>query len=124
MSSFQDFQIKFHQHHVFRSLQWLRGPHKNVNVELETIKLNIQSTMSSHQDNLPSYDNKKETFIFFKSFSKCLTNIKKSAEDKRFHQPLIVVGGLIIFQRFTGKALVLISFDFLVLFTDLLINLK
>lgn len=60
--------------------------------------------MSSHQDNnLPSYDNKKETFIFFKSFSKCLNNIKKSAEDKRFHQPLIIVGGLIIFQRFTGK---------------------
>lgn len=87
-----------------RSLQWLRGPHKNVNIELETIKLNIQSTMSSHQDNnLPSYDNKKETFIFFKSFSKCLKNIKKSAEDKRFHKPLFIVGGLIIFQRFTGK---------------------
>ncbi|KAL5281186.1 hypothetical protein ACFFRR_004917 [Megaselia abdita] len=96
--------LKGRMEDAFRSLQWLRGPHKNVNIELETIKLNIQSTMSSHQDNnLPSYDNKKETFIFFKSFSKCLKNIKKSAEDKRFHKPLIIVGGLIIFQRFTGS---------------------
>lgn len=95
---------------LYRSLQWLRGPHKNVNIELETIKLNIQSTISSQQDNnnLPSYDNKKERFIFFKSFSKCLTNIKKSAQDKRFHKPLIIVGGLIIFQRFTGLYFVVI----------------
>ncbi|EAA15072.4 AGAP009274-PA [Anopheles gambiae str. PEST] len=67
------------------SLQWLRGPHKNVELELDTIRSNVRTTRMN-----------------------LLNRLSSSAPATANVKPILITCGLMIFQRFTGAS----SFNF------------
>lgn len=89
-----------------RSLQWLRGPEKNVELELDTIKSNIRSTRrlninGSLNNNLTDSVNRNSTMNRY-AFKTILNNIKSVLKNARLIRPVLITCGLMIFQRFTG----------------------
>ncbi|XP_058816158.1 facilitated trehalose transporter Tret1-2 homolog, partial [Topomyia yanbarensis] len=109
-----------------RSLQWLRGPHKNVEIELDTIRSNVRTSrmnllnrMSSlpatttstgqplpthHQQSAPSYlpGFVRSWQLPRVSFDAVATNVKAVMRNARLVKPVSITCGLMIFQRFTG----------------------
>lgn len=82
-----------------RSLQWLRGPNKNVELELETIRANIHSTML-RSNPFPAITTNK--VLTTSSFQTVYSNIKSVLKNARIIKPVSITCGLMVFQRFTG----------------------
>lgn len=83
-----------------RSLQWLRGPNKNVELELETIRSNIQSTQT-RTNIFPTIT--LGNLMTMTSVQAIYTKIKSILKNVRIVKPLSITCGLMVFQRFTGK---------------------
>lgn len=86
------------------SLQWLRGPNKNVELELDTIRSNIRTSRfnKDNNSNLSSSVNHSGMSMKY-SFKTILGNIKSVLKNARLVRPVLITCGLMIFQRFTGK---------------------
>lgn len=91
---------------VDRSLQWLRGPNKNVELELETIRSNIQST-KTRTNIFPTIT--LGNLMTMTSVRAIYTKVKSILKNVRIIKPLSITCGLMVFQRFTG---IHIQFDF------------
>ena len=89
---------------IFRSLQWLRGPHKNVDVELDTIRSNIRTSRLNIDNNINSnLSSISHNGLPMKySFKTIVTNVKSVLRNARLIKPVMITCGLMIFQRFTG----------------------
>lgn len=100
-------QTRFSFHVISRSLQWLRGSNKNVELELDTIRSNIRTSrinMDQHtymSSNLSSLSRNGLPMKY--SFDSIVTNVKKTLKNVRLVKPVLITCGLMIFQRFTGK---------------------
>lgn len=92
--------LKGRDDEAYRSLQWLRGPNKNVEVELETIRSNIRS---SKIITLPVANLTTSNFMSRWSLRSIYSNIKSILKNVRLIKPVLITCGLMIFQRFTGK---------------------
>lgn len=84
---------------VDRSLQWLRGPNKNVELELETIRSNIQST-KTRTNIFPTIT--LGNLMTMTSVRAIYTKVKSILKNVRIIKPLSITCGLMVFQRFTG----------------------
>lgn len=82
-----------------RSLQWLRGPNKNVELELETIRSNIQST-KTRTNIFPTIT--LGNLMTMTSVQAIYTKVKSILKNVRIVKPLSITCGLMVFQRFTG----------------------
>lgn len=91
-----------------RSLQWLRGPNKNVELELETIRSNIQSTQT-RTNIFPTIT--LGNLMTLTSVQAIYTKIKSVLKNVRIVKPLSITCGLMVFQRFTGTKHVLFEFS-------------
>ncbi|XP_049547725.1 uncharacterized protein LOC125959039 [Anopheles darlingi] len=120
-----------------RSLQWLRGPHKNVELELDTIRSNVRTsrmnllnrmtpssvaTSSNGVTNgMPNGDTAQQLpfaeqrgrrglrdYLELVSFEALVVNVKSVLRNVRLVKPILITCGLMIFQRFTGAS----SFNF------------
>jgi hypothetical protein len=87
-----------------RSLQWLRGPNKNVEAELETIRSNIRTAraISVHTADTIKVPVKVNNARHF-SFNAIYSNIKSVLRNMRLIKPILITCGLMVFQRFTGN---------------------
>jgi hypothetical protein len=88
-----------------RSLQWLRGPNKNVEAELETIRSNIRTAraMSAHTSDTATKVPVKVNHARHFSFNAIYSNIKSVLRNMRLIKPILITCGLMVFQRFTGN---------------------
>lgn len=87
-----------------RSLQWLRGTNKNVELELDTIRSNIRTSrfnMDNMNSNLSSISHNGLPMKY--SFKSIVTNVKSVLKNTRLVKPVLITCGLMIFQRFTGE---------------------
>lgn len=87
-----------------RSLQWLRGTNKNVELELDTIRSNIRTSrfnMDNMNSNLSSISHNGLPMKY--SFKSIVTNVKSVLKNARLVKPVLITCGLMIFQRFTGE---------------------
>uniref|UniRef100_A0A182PCF2 Major facilitator superfamily (MFS) profile domain-containing protein n=1 Tax=Anopheles epiroticus TaxID=199890 RepID=A0A182PCF2_9DIPT len=114
-----------------RSLQWLRGPHKNVELELDTIRSNVRTTrmnlLNRISSSAPAANGAVGTgvsidgaapigeqrrglrhYIEMISFEAIVSNVKSVLRNARLVKPILITCGLMIFQRFTGAS----SFNF------------
>ncbi|XP_053677720.1 facilitated trehalose transporter Tret1-1-like [Anopheles nili] len=115
-----------------RSLQWLRGPHKNVELELDTIRSNVRTTRmnllnrigssttgngavgtgtgTTTDQSVPIGDHRRglRYYIEMISFEAIVSNVKSVLRNARLVKPILITCGLMIFQRFTGAS----SFNF------------
>ncbi|XP_052893739.1 uncharacterized protein LOC128301347 [Anopheles moucheti] len=116
-----------------RSLQWLRGPHKNVELELDTIRSNVRTTrmnllnrISTSTANgtvgtgvtvdgatgqaIPIGTHRRGLRYYLEmiSFEAIASNVKSGLRNARLVKPILITCGLMIFQRFTGAS----SFNF------------
>lgn len=98
------FHSLFHFHNCFkRSLQWLRGPHKNVEVELDTIRSNIRTSRLNMDNKSSSNFATSITQNGLPSFKSIVTSVKAVLRNTRLIKPIMITCGLMIFQRFTGN---------------------
>lgn len=94
--------LKGREQEAYRSLQWLRGPHSNVELELETIKANVRATrlnagrFSSTTVTVQNCMSKSSVDVLF-------ANVKAVLRNARLVRPILITCGLMVFQRFTGK---------------------
>lgn len=108
--------LKGHDDEAYRSLQWLRGPNKNVELELETIRSNIRtSKLFTNNNQLTSLGGRFQTITsngFMNRTSICgvYSNIKSVLRNVRLVKPVLITCGLMVFQRFTGNYLFIILF--------------
>ncbi|CAO1373227.1 unnamed protein product [Diamesa hyperborea] len=95
--------LKGRDEDAYRSLQWLRGPNKNVELELDTIRSNIRTSRfnKDNNSNLSSSVNHSGMSMKY-SFKTILANIKSVLKNTRLVRPVLITCGLMIFQRFTG----------------------
>jgi facilitated trehalose transporter len=89
-----------------RSLQWLRGSNKNVELELDTIRSNIRTSRFNMDNNMNSnLSSLSHNGLPMKySFKSIVTNVKSVLKNVRLVRPVLITCGLMIFQRFTGKS--------------------
>lgn len=91
---------------VSRSLQWLRGANKNVELELDTIRSNIRASRfkmdNNMNGNLSSLSHNGLPMKY--SFKSIVKNVKSVLKNTRLVKPILVTCGLMIFQRFTGES--------------------
>ncbi|KAL7044995.1 hypothetical protein ACKWTF_002128 [Chironomus riparius] len=97
--------LKGRDEDAYRSLQWLRGPHKNVDVELDTIRSNIRTSRLNIDNNINSnLSSTSHNGLPMKySFKTIVTNVKSVLRNTRLIRPVMITCSLMIFQRFTGK---------------------
>lgn len=90
---------------VGRSLQWLRGSNKNVELELDTIRSNIRTSRFNMDNNINSnLSSISHNGLPMKySFKSIVTNVKSVLKNARLVKPVLITCGLMIFQRFTGE---------------------
>lgn len=88
-------------HTRLRSLQWLRGPNKNVELELDTIRSNIQAAKLNERLMAASITTDK-SLLNRDTFNTIYTNIKSVLKNARLVKPVMITCGLMVFQRFTG----------------------
>lgn len=90
---------------VGRSLQWLRGSNKNVELELDTIRSNIRTSRFNMDNNMNSnLSSISHNGLPMKySFKSIVTNVKSVLRNARLVKPILITCGLMIFQRFTGE---------------------
>lgn len=97
--------LKFVSIYLCRSLQWLRGSGKNVELELETIRNNIRTSRfnmeNNMHNNLSSISHNGLPMKY--SFKSIVKNVKSVLKNKRLVTPVLITCGLMIFQRFTGN---------------------
>jgi facilitated trehalose transporter len=88
-----------------RSLQWLRGSDKNVELELDTIRSNIRTSRFNMDNNMNSnLSSLSHNGLPMKhSFKSIVTNVKSVLKNVRLVKPVLITCGLMIFQRFTGE---------------------
>ncbi|XP_049282489.1 uncharacterized protein LOC125763387 isoform X1 [Anopheles funestus] len=115
-----------------RSLQWLRGPHKNVELELDTIRSNVRTTRMNLLNRISTSNGTVGTggvtvdgatgqsipignhrrglryYLEMISFEAIVSNVKSVLRNARLVKPILITCGLMIFQRFTGAS----SFNF------------
>ncbi|XP_031618779.1 facilitated trehalose transporter Tret1-like [Contarinia nasturtii] len=84
---------------AYRSLQWLHGPNKNIELELETIRSNIRAA-KPRQNPFPTLPVGK--ILSKSSMQTIYTNIKSVLKNVRIIKPIGITCGLMVFQRFTG----------------------
>lgn len=108
--SYSDSSINLLKFFVFRSLQWLRGPHKNVDVELDTIRSNIRTSRLNIDNNINSnLSSISHNGLPMKySFKTIVSNVKSVLRNARLIKPVMITCGLMVFQRFTGKLILII----------------
>lgn len=96
---------RFSFHVICRSLQWLRGSNKNVELELDTIRSNIRTSRINMDNNMNSnLSSLSRNGLPMKySFDSIVTNVKKTLKNVRLVKPVLITCGLMIFQRFTGE---------------------
>ncbi|KAL7044994.1 hypothetical protein ACKWTF_002128 [Chironomus riparius] len=96
--------LKGRDEDAYRSLQWLRGPHKNVDVELDTIRSNIRTSRLNIDNNINSnLSSTSHNGLPMKySFKTIVTNVKSVLRNTRLIRPVMITCSLMIFQRFTG----------------------
>lgn len=98
--------LKGRDDEAYRSLQWLRGPQKNVELELETIRSNIRSSkLSAFRLPMTSSTTTSLTtngFMTRASLQAIYANIKSVLKNARLVKPVMITCGLMVFQRFTG----------------------
>lgn len=96
---------KFRTCFRYRSLQWLRGSGKNVELELETIRGNIRTSRFNMDNNMNSnLSSISHNGLPMKySFKSIVTNVKSVLKNARLIKPIGITCGLMIFQRFTGE---------------------
>jgi facilitated trehalose transporter len=82
-----------------RSLQWLRGPYRDVEIEIETIRSHIRS-LKLKASTFPTVT--AENILTMKSMQIILSHVKSKSQDFRLVRPLLITCGLMAFQRFTG----------------------
>lgn len=115
--------LKGRDDEAYRSLQWLRGPNKNVELELDTIRSNIRTsrlitpTRTSGQSTFGRITTTCTTssFLTRTSLRSVYTNIKSVLKNVRLIKPVMITCGLMIFQRFTGLSLKFIIPNFYLL---------
>lgn len=83
-----------------RSLQWLRGMNKNIELELETIRSNIRIARP-RQTPFPTLTTTGH-LLSKTSMQTIYTNIKSVLKNVRIIKPVSITCGLMVFQRFTG----------------------
>lgn len=83
-----------------RSLQWLRGPNKNIELELETIRSNIRIA-KPRQSPFPALAT--GSFLSKASLQNIYADIKSVLKNVRIIKPISITCGLMVFSRFTGK---------------------
>lgn len=81
-------------------MQWLRGPNRNVELELETIRSNI-GTKNLRTNPFPELAT--GNLLTKASVQTVCTNIKSVLKNVRIIKPVSITCGLMFFQRFTGK---------------------
>lgn len=92
-----------------RSLQWLRGTNKNVEVELETIRSNIRASKFNLANSSNINGGNLSTTLSHnalpikQSFKSIVANVKAVLRNARLVRPILITCGLMIFQRFTGQ---------------------
>lgn len=91
---------------AYHSLQWLRGPNKNIELELETIKANIRVSRLSNANSARFATFEVGTLTTKASLAELCKNIKSVVRNARLIRPILITCGLMVFQRFTGKTLV------------------
>lgn len=106
--------LKGRDDEAYRSLQWLRGPNKNVELELDTIRSNIRTsrlitptrTSSNGQSTFGRITTTftTSTFLTRTSLRSVYTNVKNVLKNVRLIKPVMITCGLMIFQRFTGTS--------------------
>lgn len=92
-SAFYDFEL-IHK----RSLQWLRGTNKNVEIELETIRNNIRASKfnmslanNSSVNEAPPLSLNQNEFPVKQSFKSMVANVKAILKNKRLVRPIMVI---------------------------------
>ncbi|CRK93847.1 CLUMA_CG007374, isoform A, partial [Clunio marinus] len=97
--------LKGRDEDAYRSLQWLRGSNKNVELELDTIRSNIRTSRFNMDNNMNSNLSSishNGLPMKFSSFKSIVTNVKSVLKNARLVKPVLITCGLMIFQRFTG----------------------
>lgn len=84
-----------------RALQWLRGPNKNIELELETIRSNIRLARP-RQTPFPAATTTGQHLLSKASMQTIYANIKSVLKNVRIIKPVSITCGLMVFQRFTG----------------------
>lgn len=88
---------------AYRSLQWLRGPNKNVELELETIKANIRVSRLSNANSARFATFQVGSLSTKASLAELCKKVKSVFRNARLLRPILITCGLMVFQRFTGK---------------------
>lgn len=106
--------LKGRDDEAYHSLQWLRGPTRNVELELDTIRSNIRTSRlitpirtstATHQSTfgrITTTFTSSSSFLTRASLRSVYTNIKNVLKNVRLIKPVMITCGLMIFQRFTG----------------------
>lgn len=93
--------LKGREQEAYRALQWLRGPHNSVELELETIKANVRaSRLSTGRFGATAIT--AQNCMSKSSMDVLYANAKAALRNARLVRPILITCGLMVFQRFTG----------------------
>lgn len=110
--------LKGRHEEAYAALQFLRGPHSCVDLELETIRSNIrlvkgsgggdESPLSIRKDRFQLHgftvgSGRDCLFILGNAIKALGDRIKCGLRNARLIRPMLITCGLIVFQRFTGE---------------------
>lgn len=99
--SIKNLHITLTDNPFHRSLQWLRGPNKNIELELETIRSNVRAVRPRQN---PFQSLATGNLLSKATMQTIYTNIKSVLKNVRIIKPVSITCGLMVFQRFTGNA--------------------
>lgn len=95
--------LKGREAEAWTALQWLRGPHANVELELATIKANVRATRMGAGRFGPAGPMRAQTLASKAGLDVLVANVKAVLRNARLVRPILITCGLMVFQRFTGE---------------------